>query len=155
MELLPETKYVYPEHVTGVTRTASSQQPFQPTRLPSRESALSKPNETTAGLQNYLRSLQQKQKDYINEQIDKERRQPGERGLGAPSTYSSQASNANVNSKWRLSAADSQPQGMSLLKSGDLEGIRGYAHEGTGVGASQQDDYLFNIRKKKPSNFLL
>lgn len=62
MDLLPETKYVYPDHVAGVAKTTSSQQPqsFQPTRLPSRESALSKPNETTAALQNYLRSLQQR-----------------------------------------------------------------------------------------------
>lgn len=70
MDLLPETKFVYPDHVAGVSKTAASLQQqsfgsFQPTRLPSRESALSKPNETTAGLQNYLKSLQQRQKDYI------------------------------------------------------------------------------------------
>lgn len=65
LDLLPETKYEYPAHIAGVS-TSHGGRP-QPPRLPSKESALTKADETTPALQSYLRSLQQRQKEYINE----------------------------------------------------------------------------------------
>ena len=71
-DLLPETKYQYPSHIPPARQSRESTNPYA-ARLPNKESALSKSNETTPALQSYLRSLQWRQKEYINQQIQKEK----------------------------------------------------------------------------------
>ena len=64
VELLPETKFEYPSYI----QNSDQDQPYKP----SPKKKLTKYNQTTPALQDYIKGLQKNQKDYIKEQIKKE-----------------------------------------------------------------------------------
>lgn len=133
--LLPETRYQYPAHITGVqVSTHDVPSKAQPTRLPSRDSGLTKSDETTPALQNYLSTLQQRQKHFINQQIRKEKEQQG-----ATNSYT----NASVSAPNLNNAKKDHNAGLKLFKMNDLP-------QQTNADSRRADDgFLFNIKTKK------
>jgi hypothetical protein len=133
--LLPETRYQYPAHITGVQVSAQDVPgKMQPARLPSRDSGLTKSNETTPALQSYLSTLQQRQKHFINQQIRKEKEQQGE-----TDTYT----NASGSAPDLNNAKKDHNAGLKLFKMDDLP-------KQTNADSGRADDgFLFNIKKKR------